>query len=395
MKGECPRLAALGLAALVGSVVLLCAPRAALAQTAPSLRAAQGFAVLAGSTVTNTGPTVLTGSLGVSPGSAITGFPPGLVLGTTHRADAAALAAQKSAAAAYDALAAQTCTRPFHGGTLTAGIYCSSGDALFFTTTLDAQGDPNAVFIFQFGGDLSTASCGIPRPCTEIRLINGASPCNVFWQVAGSVRLGGGTSFAGNTLALTNVTLEPTAFPTTVVGRLLARNGAVTLDSSTASAPCATASPGCPTITLTPSTLPNGTVGIPYRQTLAGSGGTAPVSVSVVSGGLGELTITLAGLISGTPLFPATRTYTCTLRGTDAAGCFNDYPYSLTITQAVPTLPEGFVLVLAASLAGVGYLRLRQNHEVTKPRGSLRFLMIIRVLRVFVTSWLRDACSCY
>jgi hypothetical protein len=230
---------------------------------------------------------------------------------------------------------------------------------LFFTTTLDAQGDPNAVFIFQFGGDLGTEPCGIPRPCTEIHLINGASPCNVFWQVAGSVRLGGGTSFVGNILALTGITLDPSGFPTTVAGRLLARNGAVTLDTNTASATCATATPGCPTITLTPSTLPNGTSGMSYRQTLAGSGGTAPVSVSLVSGGLDGLTITLAGLISGTPF--SAGTFTCTLRGTDAAGCFSDYAYSLTITQPVPTLPEGFALFLAAGLMGLGYLRLRRR----------------------------------
>jgi hypothetical protein len=98
MKGECLRLVALA---------LLCAPRAALAQTAPSLGAAQSFAVLAGSTVTNTGATTLTGNLGVSPGSAIAGFPPGMVLGTTHRADALALAAQNALAAAYNVLTAR------------------------------------------------------------------------------------------------------------------------------------------------------------------------------------------------------------------------------------------------------------------------------------------------
>jgi hypothetical protein len=353
MKRECLRLVA---------VALLCAPRPTLAQTVPSLGAAQGFAVLAGSTVSNTGVTTLTGNLGVSPGSAITGFPPGLVLGTTHRADAAALAAQNSAAAAYNALAARTCTRPFSfGGTLTPGVYCSSGDTLFFTTTLDAQGDPNAVFIFQIGGDLATESCGIPRPCTSIVLINGASPCNVFWQVAGSATLAAGTQFVGNILALTNISLQGVGngTPAAVVGRLLARNGAVTLDSNTASATCATAPPGCPTITLTPSTLPSGTVGVPYRQTLTGAGGTAPVSVSLVSGELPYLTLTLAGLISGTP--GSAGTFACTLRGTDAAGCFNDYPYSLTITQAVPTLPEGFALFLAAGLAGLGYLLLRRR----------------------------------
>jgi hypothetical protein len=232
------------------------------------------------------------------------------------------------------------------------------------STTLDAQGNPNAVFVFQIGGDLRTEACGnLFRPCTSVVLINGASPCNVFWQVAGSATLAPGTTFVGNILALTSITLvnDGSFLPAKVGGRLLARNGAVTLDTNTASATCESARPGCPTIALTPSTLPNGTVGVPYQQTLAGSGGTAPVSVSMVNGGqfgrLDDLTITLAGLISGTPF--SAGTFTCTLRGTDAAGCFNDYPYSLTITQAVPTLPEGFVLFLAAALVGLGYLQLR------------------------------------
>jgi large repetitive protein len=138
----------------------------------------------------------------------------------------------------------------------------------------------------------------------------------------------------------------------------------VTLNASTASATCATAPPGCPTITLSPSTLPNGIVGVPYRQTLAGTGGTAPVSVSLVSGGLGALTITTGGLISGTPFLPFLgASFTCTLRGTDAAGCFNDYLYSLTVTQAVPTLPEGVVLFLASGLVSLGYLRLWRRRQ--------------------------------
>jgi hypothetical protein len=370
VKDESLRLGALGFAALAGSLALLCAPRAVLAQTVPSLGAAQGFAVLAGTTVTNTGPTILTGSLGVSPGSAITGFPPGLVLGTTHRADAIALAGQNALVTAYNALAAQTCAPGTvvvgpEEETLTAGVYCFPGGlGLSAVTRLDAQGNPNAVFIFKVGGDLSTFPCGnLFRPCTSVVLINGASPCNVFWQVAGSATLFPGTTFVGNILALTSITLvnDGSFLPAKVGGRLLARNGAVTLDTNTASATCESARPGCPTIALTPSTLPNGTVGVPYQQTLAGSGGTAPVSVSMVNGGqfgrLDDLTITLAGLISGTPF--SAGTFTCTLRGTDAAGCFNDYPYSLTITQAVPTLPEGFVLFLAAALVGLGYLQLR------------------------------------
>ena len=165
----------LRLVALMGSVALLCAPRAALAQTVPSLGAAQSFAVLAGSTVTNTGATTLTGDVGVYPGTAISGFPPGLVLGTTHRADALAIAAQNSLAAAYNALTAQTCTQPYGdpgvGATFTPGVYCSSSDVIMLgPTTLDAQGNPNAVFIFRIDGGLSTADCGIPVSYTHLTL---------------------------------------------------------------------------------------------------------------------------------------------------------------------------------------------------------------------------------
>ena len=112
---------------------------------APPLGTLANFAILANTGITNTGPTVITGTP-ANPGdigsslASITGFPPGLVLGTTHRADATALAAQNSLVTAYNGLAARTCTQPFsYGGTLTPGVYCSSGDTLFFTTTLDAQ----------------------------------------------------------------------------------------------------------------------------------------------------------------------------------------------------------------------------------------------------------------
>lgn len=240
MSGECLR----RLTTLMGSVAILSA-HAAFAQTVPSLGAAQTFAVLAGSSVNSTGATTLMGDLGVSPGSAITGFPPGRVLGTTHLADGIALAAQNSVAVAYNALAAQTCTKDFFGsGTLTPGVYCySTGSNVVFSTTLDAQGDPNAIFIFKVAGDLATESCGIPRPCTTVALMNGGSPCNVFWQVAGSAYLRADTSLVGNILALTNITLEPGV---TVAGRLLTRNGSLTLDTSSASATCSTVVPTLP-----------------------------------------------------------------------------------------------------------------------------------------------------
>src|SRR5687768_3250786 len=123
---------------------------AASAQTAPSLGSAQSFAVLGGSTVTNTGTTVITGNLGVSPGTAITGFPPGIVSGTIHAADAVALAAQNSVTTAYNSLVSQPCTQDLTGldlggRTLTAGVYCfSTSAALTGTVILNAEGNPNA-----------------------------------------------------------------------------------------------------------------------------------------------------------------------------------------------------------------------------------------------------------
>ncbi|GAB2830427.1 hypothetical protein GCM10027176_38610 [Actinoallomurus bryophytorum] len=209
----------------------------ARAATAPvNLGTAAAFAVLAGTTVTNTGPTVVTGDLGVSPGSAVTGFPPGVVIGTIHAADATAAQAQLDLTAAYNDAAGRTPTgalpAAIGGLTFTPGVYnAAAAVGLTGTVTLDAQGDPNAVFIFQVGSALTTASGSV------VNLINGARSCNVFWQIGSSATLGTGSSFAGNILALTSITVTTGV---TVDGRTLARNGAVTLDTDTI-----TRSPDC------------------------------------------------------------------------------------------------------------------------------------------------------
>jgi Ice-binding-like len=224
----------------------------AQAQEAPvDLGRATTFAVLGGQTVTNTGPTVVTGDLGVSPGSSVTGFPPGVVNGTIHAADATAAGAQVDLTAAYIDAATRTPTGPLPaaigGLTFTPGVYnAAAAVGLTGTVTLDAQGDPNAVFIFQIGSALTTASGSV------VNLINGARSCNVFWQIGSSATLGTGSSFAGNILALTSITVTTGV---TVDGRTLARNGAVTLDTDTI-----TRSPDCavgPTPTPTPTPTAN------------------------------------------------------------------------------------------------------------------------------------------
>ncbi|CAN5730993.1 hypothetical protein BH10CHL1_BH10CHL1_46860 [soil metagenome] len=201
--------------------------------TAPGLGVATSFAVLAASTVTNTGPTVITGDLGVSPGSAVTGFPPGSVVGgTIHAGDAVAAQAQADANTAYTNLAGQACDsnltgQDLGGLTLTPGVYCFSSSAqLTGILTLDGQGDPSAVFVFQIGSTLTTASA------SSVVLTNGASACNVFWQVASSATLGTGTAFVGNILALASNTLTTGV---NVIGRVIALTAAVTMDTNTVS----------------------------------------------------------------------------------------------------------------------------------------------------------------
>ncbi len=202
------------------------------------LGTAGDFAVLAGSTVTNTGPSTINGDLGLHPGTAVTGFPAGTVNGATHTADAAALQAKSDLTAAYDDAAGRTPPVPapadLGGTTLTPGVY-RSGSSLALTgeLALDAQGDPSAVFVFQAGSTLTTASA------SRVRLVNGAQACNVFWLLGSSATLGTSTVFAGNILALTSISINDGV---TLNGRALARNGAVTLINDTITAPhCATA----------------------------------------------------------------------------------------------------------------------------------------------------------
>ncbi len=189
------------------------------------------FAVLGGSTVTNTDtPTTVNGNLGVSPGSAVTGFPPGLVIGgTIHAGDLVAAQAQTELTTSYNSLAAMACGTDLTGldlggMTLTPGVYCFSTSAqLTGTLTLDAQGDPNALFVFQIGSTLTTASA------SSVVRINGGTDCGVFFQVGSSATLGTGTALRGSIVALTSITLNTGA---SVSGSILARNGAVTLDNS-------------------------------------------------------------------------------------------------------------------------------------------------------------------
>ena len=210
------------------------------------LGTADPFAVLAGSTVTNTGATTIHGSLGLWPGTAITGFPPGSVSGgTIHATDAVALQAQRDLTTAYNFAAGEACSsnltgQDLGGLTLTPGVYCFASSAqLTGALTLNALGNSNAVFVFQIGSTLTTASS------SSVVFTNGGQGDSVFWQVGSSATLGTTTDFAGNILALTSITLDTGA--KIGCGRALARNGAVTMDTNNVSidtAGCETSTPG-------------------------------------------------------------------------------------------------------------------------------------------------------
>lgn len=186
------------------------------------------YGILAGTEVTCITGGVIHADVGVSPGSAISGFPPCTLTGTRNAANAAAAAAQSDLTTAYNQLAGMACgttlTADLGGTTLAPGVYCStSSQGLTGVVTLDAQGDPDASFVIQIASALTVAG--------SVNLINGADAANVWWQIGSSATLGTGSLMKGNIVALTSITLVDAA---TLLGRALARNGAVTLGTDNA-----------------------------------------------------------------------------------------------------------------------------------------------------------------
>lgn len=403
--------ASVGLAA----ALLLLPGKPASAATAVPLGVASGFAVLGATpSVTNTGATIVTGDLGISPAASVTGFPPGTVVGTIHAADAVAATAQADNVTAYGLLAGQACNTTFAGPTdlagmtLVPGVYCfSSSAANSGLLRLDANGDTSAVWLFRTASSLTTGSGSSVVP------INGGQACNVFWQVGSSATLGTATSMVGNILALSSITLTT---GTRLSGRALAQTGAVTLDTNSVSvcalapigtgtnptlakafSPTTIATGGVSTLTVTLSnasatvatlsaalvdTLPSGVViaPAPGGSTSCGGGstvtaaaggnsvslpsgrtipanGSCTVSVNVTAALLGSYvnTLPIAALqtSNGNNLAPASATLTVLAQ----------VPPGVTpaAAAAVPTFSDWVLVLLSAALASVGLAGMRRR----------------------------------
>lgn len=233
----------LGIAVLTVTMVLLSplngASRAYAADGAVSLGTSASYSVLGATGVTSTLATNISGNLGVSPASSVVGFPPGIVSGQTHAGDATAAKAHDDLVLAYNDAATRAPNAEFAGDlsglTFSPGVYHTAAAlALTGTLTLNGQGDPNGVFIFQVDAALNTAAA------STIDLTNGARASQVFWQVNGAAGLGAASSFSGTIMAAGAITVGA---GTVVTGRALSSGGTVTLSGNTIATP--------PTVTIT------------------------------------------------------------------------------------------------------------------------------------------------
>ena len=293
---------------LLGSLSSLIFASGALGATTVGLGKAASFSVLGGSTITNTGATTMFGDLGLAPGSSVTGAP--VVLGSEHVDDAVATEAKSAlttaATTAANEASSGSAGEELAGQAFLPGVYTASSSLLLSSgsVTLNAQGDPNAVFIFQIGTTLTTGSN------TSVSLINGAQACNVFWVVGSSATLGSGTHFVGTIMAADSITANTGA---TIHGRLLARTAAVTLENNTiTTSNCASSASGSGGGTET--TTPQETAAIEKATaggettTTTGPGTTTGSGSAVTTPGAGAL-VSSTGVGTTTPTAPiASRT---------------------------------------------------------------------------------------
>lgn len=329
--------AAIAVIAIVG---LIASGIPSNAETPVGLGSTSNFAVLAGSGITNTGPTTISGTAGGDMGSSPTGTFTGDTLvtttGTKYTAvDSVVTAAQTALTTAYNDAAGRTSTATVSadlgGQTLVSGVYTSASSlALTGNLVLDGAGDPNAVFIFQAGSTLTTASA------SSISFINGAQACNVFWQVGSSATFGTSSTFAGHVFALTSITATTGA---TFDGQLLARNGAVTLDTNTITNNVCAAAP-TPTVTATDTATPTPTPVVTPTETATPTPVVTPTE-----------TATPTPTVSDTPTPVVTPTDTATptpVATTEAGGQLpnTETPWLYVLFAGIALMAGGAVLMV-------------------------------------------------
>ena len=249
-KRSARRLFGSGFVALaVGSLTMAfgAAPAGAI-PVAPAMGIAASYSVAGATTVTNTGNSVLSGSVNVYAGTAITGVPPGINAGETVNSGGTAVVAGQVAAAALTAYGQATAASTtvvdnsdLGGQNLTSGVYTASS-SMQLTGTLTLTGDASSVFIFQAVSGLNTAVGA------HVVLSGPVDPCNVFWQVGSTATIGGSTAFVGTILASTSVSLGTGA---SLQGRAMANTGAVTLDNNAITSSCTTSTPTTTSVTST------------------------------------------------------------------------------------------------------------------------------------------------
>jgi len=354
--------------------VLLAA--SACAQGVP-LGSAGAFGVLAGSEVTNTGPSEVFGSVGVWPGTSIVGFPPGTIFpgsGSFHSADTVAQQAQFDLGVAYDDASGRACGVTIADGllgglTLTPGVYCMGAADLTGTLTLDGAG----LYVFQIASGLTTA------PGSSVVMINGAGSCDVFWQVTSSAAINTTSQMVGSILALTSITLNTNA---TLSGRALARNALVSLAGNNVTE-CTIG--GGVALTLTTLASANVAIGGQIHDTAFLGGGINPTG-TITFGLYGPGDTTCAGPALFTSAVPVdgngsydSASFTALVAGTyqwvanysgdannaAAVTACNDPNESVLVgaalatTQVLPALSTAALALLGALLALVGFLAVR------------------------------------
>jgi hypothetical protein len=321
----------LTLSPLLVALVLAVPGADAAPTTMVTLGSASTYAALSGASIGNTvsAPgdphTTLRGDLGVVANAPPTGFPPGVATGAVNVGNAAAVQAGADALAAYTAIAARTGGAPLPGAlagaTIAPGLYSIAGAASNTTTvTLDGQGDPNAVFVFQVNGAMTTAAL------SHVVLVNGAQASRVFWQVNGAGGIGAGATFAGTMIALDAVAV---GHGTVVNGRVLALNGALTLDDNDvySAPPVVAIGGGASAITTDTTPTISGTTDV-----------AAPALVTVTINGQTLTTAPSNGVWSVTSAILANSVYPVVASVTDGAGNPGTATQQLTVDTVPPLI---------------------------------------------------------